>query len=224
MIFGGSQFFHEKEPTDANRKMTFKDRLDRFLAPFTRLMAGWGVTPDMLTLFGTALTVVTPWAFLKGHGFLAGFWLLLAGAFDTLDGALARNQGMRRPFGAFLDSSMDRVSEAIVFAGFILYYYWLQQPAYVLLAFAACLLAQMVSYTRARAEGLGLECRVGVLTRAGRVVLLALGMWTGQLHWALGLVAAGSAVTVVQRILLVRSRLGAKVPKSRSNKRGPKRR
>jgi CDP-diacylglycerol---glycerol-3-phosphate 3-phosphatidyltransferase len=204
--------------------MTFKDRLDRFLVPATRLFAGCGVTPDMLTLMGTALTVVTPWALLKGYWFLAGFWLLLAGAFDTLDGALARNEGLRRPFGAFLDSSMDRVSEAIVFAGFILFYYRLQQPDYVLLAFAACLLAQLVSYTRARAEGLGLECRVGVLTRAGRVSLLALGIWTGLLHWALGLVAVGSAVTVVQRVLLVRSLLGAKAPRTGPNKRHPKRR
>jgi len=190
--------------------MTYKQRLDRFLSPFTRLVAGWGVTPDMLTLFGKALTAVAPWALLTDKRFLAGFWLLLAGAFDTLDGALARNEGLGRPFGAFLDSSMDRISEAIVFAGFILFYYRLQQPGYVLLAFAACLLGQFVSYTRARAEGLGLECRVGVLTRAGRVVLLTLGIWTGYLHAALWLVAAGSAVTSLQRILLVRSRLAPK--------------
>jgi CDP-diacylglycerol--glycerol-3-phosphate 3-phosphatidyltransferase len=187
-------------------------------------LAACGVTPDMLTLLGTALTVIVPWAFLREQRFLAGFWLLLAGAFDTLDGALARNQGMRRPFGAFLDSSMDRISEAIVFAGFILYYYRLQQPSYVLLAFAACLLAQWVSYTRARAEGLGLECRVGVLTRVGRVILLTLGIWSGQLHWALGFVAVGSAVTSVQRILHVRSLLGTKAPKVRPEKRAPKRR
>ncbi len=201
--------------------MTYKDKIDRFLAPFSRLMAAGGVTPDMLTLLGTALSVVTPWALLAGHPVLAGFSLGLAGAFDTLDGALARNQGLQSPFGAFLDSSMDRVSEAIVFAGFILYYYRLKQPEVVLLAFAACLLAQMVSYTRARAEGLGLECKVGVLTRAGRVTLLALGLVTGQLTWALGLVAVGSAVTSVQRILLVRRLLGASVPAGR--KRNPRR-
>jgi CDP-diacylglycerol--glycerol-3-phosphate 3-phosphatidyltransferase len=111
---------------------------------------------------------------------------------------------LKRPFGAFLDSSMDRVSEAIVFAGFILYYYRLQQPSLIVWAFAACLLAQWVSYTRARAEGLGLECKVGILTRAGRVFLLAGGLVFGLLHWALIAVAVGSAVTAVQRILLVR--------------------
>ena len=183
-----------------------------------------GFTPNVLTLFGTALAVVTPWLLLRGYPVWAGFWLLLAGAFDTLDGALARNQGLKGPFGAFLDSSMDRISEAIVFTGFILYYYWLQQPAYVVLAFAACLLAQWVSYTRARAEGLGLECKVGVLTRAGRVFLLAGGLAFGLLQWALMLVAVGSAVTGLQRVLLVRRLTETKVSVGTRRVKNPRRR
>jgi phosphatidylglycerophosphate synthase len=87
--------------------MTWKDRIDRALSPLTRFFAALGVTPNMLTLFGTALAAGTPWLLLKGHPIAAGVWLLLAGAFDTLDGALARNQGLKGPFGAFLDSSMD---------------------------------------------------------------------------------------------------------------------
>jgi CDP-diacylglycerol--glycerol-3-phosphate 3-phosphatidyltransferase len=204
--------------------MTWKDRIDRFLSPFTKVLAAVGVTPDVLTLFGTGLAVGTPWLLLKGEPAWAGFWLLLAGAFDTLDGALARNQGLKRPFGAFLDSSMDRISEAIVFAGFILYYYWLQQPADVVLAFAACLLAQWVSYTRARAEGLGLECKVGILTRAGRVFILAGGLAFGLLHWALILVAVGSAVTAVQRILHVHRLTETIVPVGRKRSPQPRRR
>jgi len=197
------------------KPLTWKDRIDRFLSPFTAVLAAGGVTPDVLTLFGTALAVGTPWLLLGGYPVWAGVWLLLAGAFDTLDGALARNQGSTRPFGAFLDSSMDRISEAIVFAGFILHYYWLQQPAYVVLSFAACLLAQWVSYTRARAEGLGLECKVGILTRAGRVFLLAGGLAFGLLHWALILVAVGSAVTAIQRIQLVHRLTETRVPVGR---------
>lgn len=191
-------------------QLTWKDRLDGSLAPLTRLFAKVGVTPDQLTLFGTALAAGTPGLLLTGHPMAAGIWLLFAGAFDTLDGALARNQGLKSSFGAFLDSSMDRISEAIVFAGFILYYYRLQQPEGVLVSFAACLLSQWVSYTRARAEGLGLECKVGLLTRAGRVALLAGGLLSGYLYPALVLVAAGSAVTSVQRILHVQRLLGAR--------------
>ena len=202
------------------KPMTWKDRIDRFLSPFTKVLAAVGFTPNVLTLFGTALAVMTPWLLLRGYPVWAGFWLLLAGAFDTLDGALARNQGLKGPFGAFLDSSMDRISEAIVFTGFILYYYWLQQPADVVWAFAACFLAQWVSYTRARAEGLGFECKVGILTRAGRVFLLAGGLMLGQLHWALILVAVGSAVTAVQRVLWVRHLVEAKV--SAGSRRVPK--
>jgi len=204
--------------------MTWKDRIDRALSPLTRFFAALGVTPNMLTLFGTALAAGTPWLLLKGHPIAAGVWLLLAGAFDTLDGALARNQGLKGPFGAFLDSSMDRISEAIIFTGFILYFHWLQQPANVVWAFAACLLAQWVSYTRARAEGLGLECKVGILTRAGRVFLLSGGLMAGYLREALILVAVGSAITAVQRILHVRGLLAAQTAGGPGRKKAARRR
>jgi len=182
----------------------FKRSLDRFLAPTSRLLAGWGVTPDHLTLFGVFLTVPIAFFLVMEKFPLAGLWLLLAGAFDTLDGALARNMGLKSRFGAFFDSTMDRFSEAVVFVGFILLFYRRQQPLELIVAFAASVFSQTVPYARARAEGLGLDCEVGILPRWMRVAVLSLGLLVGEPVWALWIVAVGSFITTVQRILWVR--------------------
>jgi CDP-diacylglycerol--glycerol-3-phosphate 3-phosphatidyltransferase len=163
-----------------------------------------GMTPDLLTLSGVVLSAFIAVFLVKEKFPLAGFWLLLAGAFDTLDGAMARNLGLKRKFGAFLDSTMDRLSEAMVFLGFIILYYRRQQPVEFILAFSASVFSQMVPYTRARAEGLGLSCEVGILPRWVRVSVLGLGLLLGVPTWALWIVAVGSLITTVQRILWVR--------------------
>ena len=125
---------------------------------------------------------------------------MVAGFFDVLDGSLARNNRQQGLFGAFWDSTLDRVSEAVVFGGFLLYYYNHQEPQDLLLAFGVCIVSLLVSYTRARAEGLGVDCEVGLLPRPGRVVLLALGLIFGKPTAALWLVGLLSMVTVSQRI------------------------
>ncbi len=130
-------------------------------------------------------------------------WLLGAGFFDVLDGSLARYYGFKGTFGSFWDSTLDRVSEAVVFMGFLLYYYHQHFQGGLGLAFAACVLSFLVSYTRARAEGLGIDCEVGILPRPGRVLLLSLGLMTAQPTPALALVGFLSLVTVIQRVLWV---------------------
>lgn len=182
----------------------FKRSLDRFLDPTSRLLAGWGVKPDHLTLFGVFLTAPVAYFLVEEKFPLAGLWLLLAGAFDALDGALARNQGLKTRFGAFFDSTMDRFSEALVFVGFILLYFRRQQPVELIVAFAASVFSQTVPYARARAEGLGLDCEVGILPRWVRVAVLVLGLLWGEPIWALWIVAVGSLITTVQRIRWVR--------------------
>ena len=182
----------------------FKRSLDRFLVPATRFLAGLGVTPDHLTLFGVVLTVPIAFFVVMEKFPLAGLWLLFAGAFDTLDGAMARNRGLKSRFGAFYDSTMDRFSEALVFVGFIILYYRRQQPVELIVAFAASVFSQTVPYARARAESLGLECEVGILPRWVRVIVLGLGLIMGVPEWALWIVAVGSLITTVQRILRVR--------------------
>jgi CDP-diacylglycerol---glycerol-3-phosphate 3-phosphatidyltransferase len=153
-----------------------------------------------VTLAGVLVTLMVPVETLEGNWISAGLWLLGAGFFDILDGSLARNSGLQGSFGAFWDSTLDRVSEAFVFSGFLLYYGRHQDFSNLLLAFGVCIVSLLVSYTRARAEGLGVECEVGILPRPGRVILLALGLMSGWLSWALGFVGILSLVTVGQRI------------------------
>jgi CDP-diacylglycerol--glycerol-3-phosphate 3-phosphatidyltransferase len=143
---------------------------------------------------------MVPVEMVKGDWLGAGLWLLSAGFFDLLDGAMARNLKVGTVFGAFWDSTLDRVSESLVFAGFLLYYYQNQQPGLFLVSFAVSTLSLLVSYTRARAEGLGINCEVGWLARPGRVLILAFGFLASLPTVALLLVGGLTLVTVVQRI------------------------
>lgn len=182
---------------------TLKKWIDDGLKPLCRLLRALHIHPNLVTLTGVLVTVMVPVSMLKGQWFAAGCWLLFGGFFDILDGALARNGALTGRFGAFFDSSLDRVSEAVVFAGFLLYYDHQQEPWNLLLAFSVCILSLMVSYTRARAEGLGISCEVGILPRPGRVVLLAAGFFTARPTFFLALVGLLSLITVLQRIYRV---------------------
>ena len=129
---------------------------------------------------------------------------------DILDGALARVSGKGTPFGAFLDSTTDRVSEGFVLGAIALVFANDRNMVAVAFAFAAVAGSFLVSYTRARAEALGLRGDVGIGSRAERVVVITAGLvlapW-GALQWAIYLIAATSALTVLQRILHVRKQL-----------------
>ncbi|HLZ25521.1 MAG TPA: CDP-alcohol phosphatidyltransferase family protein [Ktedonobacterales bacterium] len=169
-----------------------------------------GLTPNMATLLGLLLNCATAAVIATGHLHIGGAMLLFAGLFDMVDGALARIRDMKTTFGAFFDSTLDRFSEGIVLLGIILYA--MQQPAtpartwLVALTYVAGLSSLMVSYTRARAEGLGLECKTGLMARPERVLLLAAGLIIGGaawLLWVIGILAVTSTYTSVQRIVVV---------------------
>lgn len=176
-------------------------RLGDGLAPLARLLGRAGVTPNQVSAAGAALTVAAAALIASGRPSAGGWLFLIASAFDLLDGVLARETRRASPFGAFLDSALDRVSEGAVLAA-IAYVFAAQgralDAAGVVLAL---LLSQLVSYARARAEGLGLDCRVGAVTRAERVVLLAAGLVSGLVAPAVWLIAAASALTVAQRVI-----------------------
>jgi CDP-diacylglycerol--glycerol-3-phosphate 3-phosphatidyltransferase len=197
--------------TSKRQAEKFQAPLDKILKPATLFLARIGIHPNALSLLGATLTLGVPWAMVKGQWMGAGLWLLFAGFFDILDGSLARNEGLKSRFGAFLDSTLDRVSEAVVLAGFLIYYQQQESLVGCLLAFCVFLLSMLVSYTRARAEGLGLECRVGLLPRPGRVALLALGFFFQQPTGALILVGLLSLATVFQRIYWVWSKTRRKI-------------
>ena len=160
--------------------------------------------PDTLTVLGWTLSVGSAVLFGLGYTRIAGVVMLLGGLFDALDGAVARESNRMSDFGAFLDSTLDRLSEATIFVGIIFFYAASARPYEALLAGVAMTFSLLTSYARARAEGLGMECQVGLLERAGRVVILSAFSIAGLLTVGLGLVAAGALITTAQRILHVR--------------------
>jgi CDP-diacylglycerol--glycerol-3-phosphate 3-phosphatidyltransferase len=168
------------------------------------------LTPNMLTLFGLVITGAGAAALAVGHLTTAGFILWFAGLFDILDGALARASGKVYPYGAFLDSTVDRYSEGLVYLGLLVFFlgqHQIVQPVLILLALAGSFL---VSYVRARAQSLGFTCEVGILARPERVVIIVAGLLLDGivghhvvLTLALVILAVGTNFTAVQRIWVV---------------------
>jgi len=179
----------------------------RFTEPVVRLLSRTPITPSAITWFGFLLTVGATALIITGHLFAAGFMVLIAGFFDMLDGALARRTNQATRFGAVLDSTLDRLSEAVLLIGILVLYAGEQSTTGILLAGVALIGSLLVSYIRARAEALGLECQVGLFTRAERVVVLALGLLLNQIDnaliIALAIIVAFSFFTAGQRLLYV---------------------
>lgn len=189
---------------EPRRSFSYKEAFRQLIRPLARVLSAMRVRPDALTATGWALSVGAAVLFALGYTKIAGAVMLFAGLFDALDGAVARESNQMSAFGAFLDSTLDRLSESAIFVGIIFFYASSSKPYEALLAGAAMAFSLMTSYTRARAEGLGLKCEVGLLERAGRVVILSLFSLLGLLIVGVGLVAAGALVTTAQRILHVR--------------------
>ena len=148
-----------------------------------RPLAAIGMTPNIATLLGLLLNAVAAAVIASGSLRLGGVMLLFAGLFDMVDGALARVRNLKTTFGAFFDSTLDRYSEGVVLLGVILFALTLpptrERTLVIALAYVAALSSLMVSYARARAEGLGLSLRSGLMARPERVVLLAAGLVIG---------------------------------------------
>ncbi len=173
------------------------------LMPIARVMARLGIHPNTVTLVGFLLQVGVGVVFGLGHLVLGGWLLLVVSPVDALDGALARALDQKSLLGAFLDSTFDRLSDAALILGITVHYLRQGEHLEVVLLLISLVAALMVSYTRARAEALGFPCRVGLLTRLERIVLIAALSAVGLpivMIWALAVL---SVFTVVQRILYV---------------------
>lgn len=179
--------------------------------PVVRLLAKTSISPNALTWFGFLLSVGAAALIVTEHLFAAGFIVLVAGLFDMLDGALARHTNKTTRFGAILDSTLDRITEAVLLLGLLVLYAREQSIVGVLLVGIALPSSLLVSYTRAIAEAAGLDCKVGLFTRAERVIVLALGLLLSQIDYALitalGIIALFSLFTVGQRLLHVRRQM-----------------
>lgn len=186
----------------------------RIIDPLTRALIRWGVHPNLITTLGCSATLAAAWFYHSDHVRMAGFLVLLGGAADIFDGRVAREGGLASKFGSFYDSTLDRISEIFVFLGLLSLYNRygaeLADVRMVYVIFLAMGGSLMVSYTRARAEALGLDCKVGLMQRPERVILLGLGSWAFGLAWngivlsgILILVAIMTNFTAVQRIVWV---------------------
>src|SRR4051794_2463235 len=198
----------------------FRATWTALLAPVVGLLLRLGVSPDAVTLVGTLGVVTGALVFFPQGQLLAGVLFITAFVFsDMIDGAMARQSGRVSPFGAFLDSTLDRIGDAAIFGGLAMYYVGPgDQPAFVALAIYNLTMGSVTSYARARAEALGMEAKVGIAERADRLVSILvitgladivnlLGAGPRALlaiPVTLGLLAVASTVTVVQRILVVR--------------------
>ncbi len=184
----------------------FRKTADYYLTrPVVRLLAKAKIVPNAITWLGFLLTLGAAALIVTEHLFAAGFVVLLAGFFDMLDGALARSTEQVTRFGAILDSTLDRLAEAALLLSILVIYAREQSTSGILVVGLALLGSLLVSYIRARAEALGLECEVGLFTRPERVVVLALGLLLSQIDHALivavSIVAVFSFVTASQRLL-----------------------
>jgi len=139
---------------------------------------------------------------LPGISSLEEFWVLVAGLFDLLDGALARFNKQTTRFGAILDSVVDRISEAAILCGLLIWYIPQEEAGLeIVLIFVVLIGSFLISYIRARAEGLGWQCQVGLFTRAERVIVLAIGLLANQIFIALCVLVVFVFITVVQRLV-----------------------
>jgi len=180
--------------------------------PIVSPLAALGVTPNMISAAGFAGNVAAGCLAAGGQFLAAGIVMLVFSGLDLLDGALARKTGTVTKFGAVFDSVLDRLSEAAVLGGLLFHYAEAGGHAQaIVLCYAAIVGSIMVSYARARAEGIGLTLREGLFTRAERVLLLgaALIIGHGVLLWALWVLAVLSHFTAVQRVFTVWRRLSA---------------
>src|ERR1051326_2322809 len=187
----------------------------RLVEHVMRPLARTGITPNMLTLIGLLLTIFTAGVIAFNHLRIGGLLVLCAGLFDMFDGAMARVTQKSSKFGAFFDSTLDRYAEGILLLGIIIYaqFHLPTQQIFgsittanlvIWLTYIAALSSLMISYARARAEGLGLECKMGLLARPERVILLAAGLLIGGqpgLLWTMLVLAVLTTITAVQRIV-----------------------
>lgn len=190
------------------QKMTLTDQMRiRFkgvLDPLAKILTKIGLMPNTVTILGLVGNTVGAYFLATGHMTIGGIFILLMGPVDALDGTMARLRGEASEFGAFVDSVTDRYSELVIFGGLLLYYIQQGDSLPAMLAYAAAAGAVLVSYTRARAQSLGHETKVGLLTRMERYLVLAPALVFNIPIVALWILAVLANLTALQRILDVR--------------------
>jgi len=181
-------------------RVRFKGVVDPIGAFLNRL----GIHPNTLTLFGLAGNLIGAVFLAQSNLLVGGLIILVMAPIDALDGTMARLRGEPSDFGAFVDSVIDRYSELLIFGGLLTHYVRTSQDVLAGLTFAAAAGSVLVSYTRARAEGLNFHAKVGILTRVERFVILVPSLVFGIPWLGVGIIAVFANITALQRILTVR--------------------
>ena len=184
-----------------------KPSMYRFTNGMVRWMIRMGIHPNVVTTMGFLTTVAAGISFHLDLVRTAGFLVLIGGLWDLVDGRVARESGLASKFGSFYDSTLDRISEIVMWIGLASLYNTIHPEPRDLIMIYVIMAAMggsvMVSYTRARAEGLGIECKQGLLTRFERLAILVIALIIGQVPIALVLLAVLTNVTAFQRALHV---------------------
>jgi CDP-diacylglycerol--glycerol-3-phosphate 3-phosphatidyltransferase len=181
----------------------YKDSIQGVADPVARLLLRAHVRPNQLTVLGLGVSLVAAHAFFRGRLGLAAALLTLAGLFDFFDGSLARLDGSESAFGAFLDSVVDRYSDFVVLLGIVLYYERVDETAGVFFTMATLVGTIMVSYTKARAQSIGMRCEIGLMERPERMILLIAGSALHLLTPAVIALALLTNLTALHRIVHV---------------------
>ena len=194
------------DPT--SHKKTFSDYLRLWfkwvLDPLGRIFLRLGLTPNMVTVLGLLGNTVGAYYLAHSELLIGGIFVVVMTPIDALDGTMARLRGEASDWGAYVDSVSDRYSELIIYGGLLYHYLVLGDPLGGMLTFGAAAGSVLVSYVRARAEGLGYEAKVGLLTRAERYLVLAPALVFNQLYIGLGILAVFANFTALQRVWHVR--------------------
>jgi CDP-diacylglycerol---glycerol-3-phosphate 3-phosphatidyltransferase len=181
------------------------------LDPLGRFFNSLGITPIMMTMVGLVGNTVGAYYLARGEMLMGGILVALMTPIDALDGTMARLRGEASDWGAYVDSVSDRYSELIIYGGLLYHFLTIGKPLGGMLTFAAAAGSVLVSYVKARAEGLGYEAKVGLLTRAERYIVLAPALVFNQLYIGLGILAVFANITALQRIWHVRKFARAKI-------------
>lgn len=207
----------EKTANSVPIKKTFTDYLRLWFKWFLDPLGGFfnrlGITPNMMTMLGLIGNTVGAYFLARGEMLTGGLFVLLMTPIDALDGTMARLRGESSDFGAFVDSVTDRYSELIIYGGLLYHYLYLGDPIGGLLVFGAAAGSVLVSYVKARAEALGYEAKVGILTRVERYLVLAPCLVFNQVLIGLAIIAVFANITALQRIMHVRRQTYEKIKK-----------
>jgi CDP-diacylglycerol--glycerol-3-phosphate 3-phosphatidyltransferase len=178
-------------------------------ATVTKVVVTLKVFPNVLTITSLLPTLLATYNLAEGRLAVAGLWIIASGFLDVIDGPVARSIGQDSPFGAVLDSITDRIADALIYIGAVLYFYRTEQQLYVIVTMVALAGALMVSYTRTRAENTVVDCKVGFAERGERLVIMLFALFFNKLGAGMWMLAGLSWLTTLQRVVHTRRALVA---------------